>query len=286
MSRTSRSKISRLGKLTEVRGARADSGDHSRRLIKEMQAEDEELGLGAATSAAATPRIASTSRSPSPAPSAADAHDTDAQLAASLNAGLDGLDGAAASSSDHSATESEEEEVVRPKKGKKGKAVKRNQPPPGAVFESDQEEAALAARRKGKRGGRGAGPTPLDVLVVDGEEEGEEDLGGMVSKGKKGRRAKGKGSVKGTPAGSGVATPMPPAEGEDGGEQAEGGAVADEAIPAVAEMSKKEKRRAKEAAKKLAAANGANATTTGAAESEFVSGCLRFQFGGPPPRGG
>lgn len=252
-------------------------------MIKEMQAEDEELGLGTATVPAdETAPVASTSRSPSPEPAAASAHDTDAQLAASLHAGLAGLDGAppSASGSDHSATESEAE-LVRPKKGKKGgTAVKKNQPPPGAVFDSDEEEAALAARRKGKRGGRTAGPTPLDEVELDGDGGREEDLGGMGGKGKKGRRAKGKGSAKPTPVASGAATPVPPVGEGEAGEGAEEGADAEAGVQPEPEMSKKDKRRVKEAAKKAAAASGTSSVAAGAVDAEFVS--LSLPPTGPP----
>ncbi|GAA5902215.1 Jjj1p [Sporobolomyces salmoneus] len=222
------------------------------RLIKEMQAEDEALGLDSTEPPPplfTTPPIASSSRSPSPTPSA----QLDIDLA---DLSLD------------------EEDTPAPK-SKKNKKKKKNvlssvpvsddeefdveDETAGEQAEVEPEELATQRKNQRKKGkGKKALPsTGLDIDQVDddvggemrtpGPEslEGEDDIfgGGGGKRGKKGKRRAAAGNKSGSATPATLETVQP----ED---QADSAPIEEE------EMSKKDKRRAREAAKKEAASKG------------------------------
>ncbi|GAA6041411.1 hypothetical protein JCM8097_005237 [Rhodosporidiobolus ruineniae] len=291
------------------------------RLIREMQLEDAELGLGG-VDPSSLPSTASTSRSPSPSPSAstssphASSPSPDRVAAEKL---ANDLVGFSVSASPAAIDEEEEEDLPRPKVGKKAKKARRQQAQPVRLpeEEDDEEEEDVelpvpAAAKKGKKakskgkGKRRQGLPELDALDDDvGEEDADETAtlapaplggaldssdeewrmggGGRGKKGKKGR--KGKASASGPASGktSGAATPSaPPADEDEGAEDvpppATATAAADEDIDeAGREMSKKDKRRAKELARKEGAKSRVDEIKCNVCATTFVSRTKLFQ---------
>lgn len=244
-----------------------------------MQLEDEELGLNShATANAPSPLpTASTSRSPSPTPPDAD---TAADLARDLALFKvsSPADSAAEEEEDDTELSAEEEEVelVSQPKSKKGKRRKGPQstfvslaPPSDEEVEED-EFANLGIARKGRKGkAKGKAKSgSTSPAAMEGEEpvagEVVEELPELEQKGKKSRRAKGKGK---TPATSGTATP---AAAEEGNEEEKGDAP--EGIEEE-EMSKKDRRRLREAAKMAA---GPDELVSSGALSRFLLRLVTF----------
>ncbi|GAA5927401.1 hypothetical protein JCM3775_002536 [Rhodotorula graminis] len=169
---------------------------------------------------------------------------------------------------------------------KKGKKAARRKGVLDVALELDLEQdgdglaASAAAAAAGPGLGLGLG-TPLD----SSDEEWRAGGGGKGGKGKKGRKGKGGGGAASAGAGgaatrsgtaSGAATPAPAAQDveADGGRRAQGG-VDDDGEEDGPGMSKKDKRRAKEAARK---AGGAGADTVCNVCSEpFASRTKLFQ---------
>ncbi|GAA5884042.1 hypothetical protein JCM6882_002113 [Rhodosporidiobolus microsporus] len=282
-------------------------------LIREMQLEDAEFGLG--STPATDPPTASTSRSPSPSPSASPSESDAAALADSL-ADFSVSEPPAAAKEDDNEDEEEEDDAPGHKLGKKGR---RKAAAPAAVSDKEEDDFApnMAARGgKKKNKGKGKKGVPVGPAFVGEEEDLEGDgdgaplptLGGALDssdddwrggggkggkKGKKGRRAKGAaGGGGGSKAQSGTASPadrpLTTAErwvAEEGGE-AEGAAVAELDQPAGpvegeeeedGPISKKDKRRAKEAAKKAAAKGGVEDIRCNVCSTTFVSRTKLFQ---------
>ncbi|BGP20624.1 hypothetical protein JCM10213_007160 [Rhodosporidiobolus nylandii] len=270
------------------------------RLIREMQLEDAELGLGG-DSAQPEPPTASTSRSASPAPSSAASASEAAALAESLA-------GFSVSAAPPAAEDDEEEgEPLRTKQGKKARRKA------AAIVVSEPEEefdalaSGMAAKGRKKKKGKGkrgfpSSPSGLDLddLEEDGAEPGLPALGAALDssdddwragggkgakKGKKGRRAKGAAGGAGVApdkAESGAATPagLPAsaaAEEADGveGQPARPPITAEEEEDGM--MSKKDKRRAKEAAKREKAQGGVDDIRCNVCDSTFVSRTKLFQ---------
>ncbi|GAA5836304.1 hypothetical protein JCM11251_001458 [Rhodosporidiobolus azoricus] len=273
------------------------------RLIREMQLEDAELGLGSTTN----PPTASTSRSPSPSPSASPSESDAATLAESL------ADLSVSVASAPPAAQDDEEEAHRPRSGKKGRR-KAASAPVSDEEEDDFAAAGMAARGggrkknkgKGKKGFPAAGPAfpDDDDEEIDGEEgrlpplgaaldSSDDDWrgggGGKGKKGKKGRKAKAGGATE-SGGKSGTASPAPPlttaersaAEDEERQGEAEKQSVNDEEAELAAAgedepLSKKDKRRAKEAAKKAAAKGGVEEIRCNVCTATFVSRTKLFQ---------
>ncbi|GAA6020721.1 hypothetical protein JCM10207_001999 [Rhodosporidiobolus poonsookiae] len=285
------------------------------RLIREMQLEDAELGLGgggggedaAASPPASSSPSSSRSASPTPSPSAA------AALADSL-ADFSVASQPTSAAADEDEEVEDEDEPVRPKPGKKGRQ-KAAAAAAAALVASDEEADDLApgmaargrkkAKGKGKKGfpvagfgdeldgadeGEGAECAPvLSAPVLDSSDDDWRG-GAKGKKGKKGRRAKAGGGV-GSKVPSGAATPArarAAVEDEDeapepaGGEEdakvdtaptAAGGAEVEEDEP----LSKKDKRRAKEAAKKAAAKGGVEDIKCNVCGDAFMSRTKLFQ---------
>lgn len=235
-----------------------------------MQLEDEELGLGDATSDPEQP-LASTSRSPSPSPSA-----TSEQRASDLAKDLAGFKVTSTNPVDAQEQENEEdEEEELSQQGKKKKGGKRRKAQP--TFEAlptddeapEDDFAHLGMAKKGRKGkgkGRSGAATPLEVDEPTTEPVAavEEEEALPASGGKKSRRAKGKGKA------SGTATPLSVGEEDDAslatpklaegdGEEGTKSTKTDARAAVVegideSEMSKKDRRRLKEAARKAGAA--------------------------------
>ncbi|KAM0751724.1 hypothetical protein T439DRAFT_379820, partial [Meredithblackwellia eburnea MCA 4105] len=255
------------------------------KLIKEMQEEDEQLNLSGqpAEDVEDEAPVASTSRTPSPSPSDPENVPADDQeeLVRNLARGLAGvkLDPNSAQTSDNE-EEEEEDTTLSTSKTARGKKNKTNKKKVHERFgaeeqehgaEDDVFEAAGMAKRSRRAKGKGKARSGLGTPVIGDEDDEEVPVGlrGVMDsddddfpvKGKKGRRAKkGKGA-----AGSGVATPVhvvdeeQPAGDQDENEGVEGikrdpeiNGGDDDPEP----MSKKDKRRAKEAAKKLESGGG------------------------------
>ncbi|KAI5481320.1 zinc finger, C2H2-type domain containing protein, DnaJ Family [Pseudohyphozyma bogoriensis] len=245
------------------------------KLVREMRLEDEELGLNADPLDDDEPSplpTASTSRSTSPAPS-----DPDADEEVIKNLAKD-LSSFKVDQSHSPAADDQDEESDSPqptsRKAKtkaKGKKAKAGLEERFGAESRDAEEAlflnAVGMKRRGKRGkGKARGfdeddfAPPTLTPKDEGAEEAEEDFGGQM-KAKKSRRAKGKGK------GSGASTPVPEEEGGEEGDAERAGTplktvenAAGEDEDAEVEMSKKDKRRAKEAAKKAQAAGDPDLT--------------------------
>ena len=219
------------------------------RLIKEMQAQDAELGLD-------------TAEPPPPLPTTKEEDDLQAQLDIDL-----------ATLSVHSSdSEQGEEDLLPTKKSKKDKKKSRKVLSSLPVsdeediedVEEEEEEEVIGMVESKKKGKKGKGkkkalpPTGLELEVPEGfdratlgraesDNEGEDFVRGK--KGKKGRRAKG---LK-----NGTATPASEVAKDDVVEEVGAGAANDQAKEEEVEadeMSKKDKRRLKNAVKKDGAA--------------------------------
>lgn len=221
-----------------------------------MQLDDIELGLNSTSTStnAPTPLRAATSTPRSPSPTADLAQNLTA-LNVDLTSDVEDF-----TSGDDEEEEQEEEEVPLAKSKKKNK--RRKAPPPLSTFVSlapssdedgDEDISHHGMARKGRKGKKGKSGGALGTPAVAAEptlvEEQERE---QEVKGKKSRRAKGKGK---TPVPSGAATPVV-VEGEQkvvAGEAQPGfGAEEREEGVEEAEMSKKDKRRLREAAKMAA----------------------------------
>lgn len=223
-----------------------------------MQLDDEQLGLN--SHEPSPPPTASSSRSTSPTPStssqlsvpddSAEPPLSDEELVADLARGL----------SSFSVVE-EEEDLPTPKRAGKRRQAK---VPLAAPVEEDEEDpfgaigiAKKGRRAKGKGKGGNSGTATPEVPKAAVVEEGVEEEGGVAEEeekmpaAKKSRRAKGKG--KSAPA-SGAATPLEVVEGVtadgEGGEGKKKVLVEVGESDGEGEMSKKDRRKAKEAARK------------------------------------
>ncbi|GAA5977206.1 hypothetical protein JCM11641_003876 [Rhodosporidiobolus odoratus] len=284
------------------------------RLIREMQLEDAELGLGGATVDLPT---ASSSRPPSTSPS------NSSSLSASVAVALaDSLAGVSidephgeepAQPKEAEETEEEEDQPVRPKPGKKDRRkAARPSPPIEVEVEDDDRLPSMATKGRKKNKGKGKKGFPVTPLPLDGEEEdvegGEGDgpapLDGTLDssdddwkggakggkKGKKGRRAKGAPGMAGAtrkPESAAAAPPDVSTPSVTSGGDAEVAVSGEETAARKEEedveedlevpMTKKDKRRAKEALKKEKAKGGVDDIVCNVCSTTFISRTKLFQ---------
>ncbi|KAK4054039.1 hypothetical protein OIO90_003684 [Microbotryomycetes sp. JL221] len=215
------------------------------RLVREMQLEDEALGLGAEEQP-----VASTSRSPSPSIFATPDEDMATDLARDLES-------VRLSSTNGGAIADEDEAFNQLSKKAKGKRAKRKKAGQDLVqeLENDSEEASLngletlGMARKGRRGknrGRSGISTPLDL---DDDENVGSSLNGTDRRVGNGKKKTQNGAAQ---------SELPQLEDDHQSDSLDASRDASVAGDAGSELSKRDKRRLREAAKKEAAAGKTN----------------------------